>query len=349
AADSAKDIWDYYKKHQILHIRGCGVPSVRGDEFGVKQIKRLHDSAREMIRKTFCVETASKNDLGWCSHSSDDILGTDGPPSGSWYMSFIAQGDKELVESEKGAVEEFQRSLPLQELSSAIASAADLDMETTSPVWVFIGRNSEQMDVLVGRPEHTDDVSHDGTWHFQAKGSKVWFLRPAESPEWGHSPVVVGGSGKGVESSFSDALPRLKVVVNEGDVFMLNTRIWWHQTRIPYTSKRGLSISYARDYYCSKLRLPNSVVDHTAGGTSYDNVDGCYASRTVEAGEVVLTEAELPDCALPRSEEPNCEIAWLEDGTGALVALTKLNVGDWLSVAPSDDEDDSDDEEEEEC
>jgi hypothetical protein len=31
------------------------------------------------------------------------------------------------------------------------------------------------------------------------------------------------------------------------------------------------------------------------------NVDGLYAAKAVSIGDVVLTEAELPDCSLPRS------------------------------------------------
>ena len=242
--------------------------------------------------------------------------------------------------------------------------------------------------------------------------------------------------------------PRLRVVVEQGDFFMINTRIWWHQTRIPCTAdsasgaaaatadpdagvavKTGplpskkelrrqnkeqkyekgftftenkvnvftdddneLSISYARDFFAPLLRLPQRIAalaDGTASennsknsskkqktessteetattaadssSTEFKNVEGLYASRPVAAGDVVLTEDELPECSLPRSEDPSCQVVWLEGGTGALVARRALVVGDWLSIAPSDDEesgsddddgeenDDDEEEEEEEC
>lgn len=44
-----------------------------------------------------------------------------------------------------------------------------------------------------------------------------------------------------------------------------------------------------------------------------------------------------------RSDDPNCEVVCLQDGSGALVALRLVEAGDWLTVAPSDDDEDSSD------
>jgi hypothetical protein len=52
-----------------------------------------------------------------------------------------------------------------------------------------------------------------------------------------------------------------------------------------------------------------------------------------------------PPRQLPRAQEPTCEVVWLEGGAGALVARVDLQIGDWLTIAPSDSEDDSSDEE----
>jgi hypothetical protein len=348
------DIARYYRRHQVVHIKDCRslCPSVALDSFGQADLRRLYAGAPDRVEDTFSVETGSETEHGHCAHTADSVLGAGGCPTGSWYTSFIAQGKStnaaELTKTaetaeagaaeteaeagagaaegpEEGAVSEFRRALPFAALPLL---AARLPIRQTAPVWVFVGRNSSREETLVGRKEHTDDVSHDGTWHYQSQGTKVWYLRPAEAPEWEFSSTVID-KGTGADSfvKFPDDINRLKVVVEEGDILIVNTRLWWHQTRIPYTSKRGLSLSYARDFYCELLRhtldrsfsLPEQGALQGAGGAGeegegegYTNVDGLYASRAVAAGEVVLTEDEMPDCALPRSEKPNCEVVELE-------------------------------------
>ena len=47
--------------------------------------------------------------------------------------------------------------------------------------WVFLGRNNdynENPEWLSGRKEHTDSIEHDGTFHHQLVGGKLWKLRP---------------------------------------------------------------------------------------------------------------------------------------------------------------------------
>lgn len=42
-----------------------------------------------------------------------------------------------------------------------------------------------------------------------------------------------------------------------------------------------------------------------------------------------------------RSKDPTCEVSELDDGTGVLIAVKDIHVGDWLTVYPSDEEDDN--------
>ena len=365
--DSTDEILAYFKKYQVALIKR----SHTGDSMGLSQIKELHSKASEMIDQTFSVE-ALKGQRGWSSHKSADLFGGDDCPGGEWYASFIAQTS--TATNSKHAVTSFQKNLPLKKLPF-LEKSSDCKTRYTKPVWVFIGRNANANEniLLKGRPEHIDSVNHDGTWHLQCSGTKWWYIRPAETAEWGEAVLQMKAANKkqkgAAVAEFADGLPRLKIVVEEGDILVLNTRVWWHQTRIPPTGKQGFSVSYAIDFYCSEVRLPGkqgkaktdkadklalpdgSISAEDDGddeqeeeeGEQYTNRDGMYASKPLQAGEVVFYEAELPDCALPRSTEPNCEIAWLEDGSGALVALQDLQVGDWLTVAPSDSED-SDDE-----
>ena len=73
------------------------------------------------------------------------------------------------------------------------------------------------------------------------------------------------------------------------------------------------------------------------------NIEGMYASEDIEEGRVILTEEEMPDCELPRSKQPNCGVAEVEEGLYGLVSLREIRMGEWFSVAVSDDEDDDDD------
>jgi len=63
---------------------------------------------------------------------------------------------------------------------------------------------------------------------------------------------------------------------------------------------------------------------------------------------VVLTEAQMPDCELPRvASSPSLGVAELEDGTMALVAIRDIAAGENFSIAPSDSEEEEEEEEEE--
>lgn len=365
-----EDIVAYYKKYQVVLIKGA-VSSADGC---MTQIRNLFQGAPSMIDDTFSVESKAGM-LGHCEHSSADVFGATVSPRGQWYSSFIAQASagtssdpKQGLDDINNAVSVFRDSLPLTKLPFLQPTHK---ATYTKPVWVFVGHNDskDESAMLHGRPEHIDSVDHDGTWHLQSNGTKWWYIRPAETPEWGDQPLKLTSNQAAKKqrtstdvtaktgTEFADGLARLKVVVEQGDILVINTRVWWHQTRIPYTGAEGYSISYAIDFYCKELRLPGirtdvkntkrvateeesseseSEPDEAVQG--YSNVDGLYASRPLKSGEVVFYEEELPDCALPRSEEPNCEIVWLEDGRGALFALQDLQVGDWLTVAPSDSE-----------
>jgi hypothetical protein len=326
AGDSAADMVDYYRRHQVLLIK----KNAASQAFSIDSLRTLFRADPSVINKTFCLETKSSVDE---NIRSGNLFGADPSPQDSWYASFIAQGSK------SEAVIDFLNNLPFRE----VPSLTHVGMDHSEPIWVFVGRNSEHSTRLRGRLEHTDSVSHDGSWHFQAKGKKLWYIRPADSPEW-NTPLLISPqtSRDLLGEAFDDKLNRLCVVVDEGDIFMINTRLWWHQTRIPYTGKRGFSISYARDFYCDLFRINKCKSDAAdqirKEEDAYTNVDSIYASRRVKRGEIVLTEQEMPDCALPRSDKPNCEIVWLENGQGALVARKNINTGDWLTIAPSDDE-----------
>ena len=66
------------------------------------------------------------------------------------------------------------------------------------------------------------------------------------------------------------------VVVEPGDVLIINTRLWWHATLIPNTAHAtdGLSFSYARDIYFNGDGGPD---DAGAAECDMTNVDQLFA------------------------------------------------------------------------
>jgi hypothetical protein len=141
------------------------------------------------------------------------------------------------------------------------------------------------------------------------------------------------------------AVPAARAIeCRAGDLLLINTRTWWHCTELPpqrpasggavagaargcKKAKRGyvkeddedegtLSLSVARDF--DWKRSPGDADDeHPGTSTAADNssshvasnVDAVYATCKLARGQVALLESELPGCALPRDENPNCEVA----------------------------------------
>ena len=227
---------------------------------------------------------------------------------GSFYISCILQKDQQQLDA---FLERYPHSTP-----PFVEEKVWSGFRQTKPVWVFIGQHlgekekkggkgekkkkggkggkqkqkQKQKETLTqiqiqteenmkGRDEHTDSVSHDGTWHYQISGRKVWHVRPGASSEWlngAGTPVlevgVSAGTGAGVEqrdtkkrkgkqiSSSSEPdkdgdknkPPSLRIECETGDILMVNTRLWFHCTEIPCTKgdPQQVSASFARDFYC---------------------------------------------------------------------------------------------------
>ena len=208
-------------------------------------------------------------------------------------------------------------------------------------LWFFFGRNKEE-EMLQGRCLHTDSISHDGTWHYQFSGTKIWHLKPSKELQrnWDNEK---NGEGKNAieENSGSDgqsADDEIELIVEckEGDVIIVNTRLWWHKTTLPPSEKP--SISYARDVYFSNNNDENISEDGEYKGNEMTNLDGLYAAEDIEVSTIVFRESTMPDCELHRSSDPNCDIIELEDGTGAIIAIRPIKAGEFFTVAESDDE-----------
>ena len=261
-------------------------------------------------KESWCIETTtgSVQKPKW-----EDFLKPEITTNDVAYCSFLIQKDKESFSAT-------QEKLPVKDFSPWN------DWNYEPCLWIFFGRNGDETQTteLQGRPEHTDSISHDGTWHYQLSGSKRWLIRPTtkllEHMEERLNPD---------EFSAWEESSRIQIDCHKGDVIIINTRLWYHQTIIP--PQKEPSVSYARDFWVKKKETT---------GVCMTNVDGLYATNDIEPGTIIFRENEMPDGELHRSStNPNCEVVELEDGTGAaVVSSRKILEGDFFCIPESSDE-----------
>ena len=233
---------------------------------------------------------------------------------------------------------------------------------------------------MIGRAEHVDEVTHSGTYHIQIAGTKTWWIRPHPDCSFLNeelSSLVSSCSSSSDNTNHSNhdnnnnsCFDRMKINVEEGDVFVLNTKIWYHNTELEYTPTKlspsnnnnnesnsnassggEWSISIAQDFY---LPVP-CPKDVSKGDVVYgfvDNDDDDDDENNIDDGD----NDEIPD-EIPRSDNPNCVLVEIEmgecnndddndsDNDGekiALIALRNIIEGESLSIA-FDDQDGGDD------
>jgi hypothetical protein len=177
-----------------------------------------------------------------------------------------------------------------------------------------------------------------------------------ESDEWGGDPPTLShktGAEKGPNGGW-----RLRIRVGAGEMLFINTRLWWHRTEIEEQTggPKGLSISYARDFYLDSSEDDEDEDEDGDGQNDEDEAGEADASGALKAnapdtldprmrakqdtaaGGTLLRGEEIPE-GLPCSVEANCEI--FEEGEQAervLVALRAVCVGEALTIAAREDE-----------
>jgi len=107
-------------------------------------------------------------------------------------------------------------------------------------------------------------------------------------------------------------------VVEEGDVFVINTRLWWHRTEIPGVNTvevdgdnhasgilcDNVSISYARDIYLDGTQPPTD----DKGKMHMSSKDGAWATAFLSKGMVLLTEVDPPITRTTVRADANCKL-----------------------------------------
>jgi len=305
-----------YQRDQILWLRPHATAS-----FDLAQLCALYAKYPRFFGESWTVENEMNHEES--DLNPEAVLGASMPRS-PFYVSSILQEDQEALEA-------FAKEVPFMEPP---LMNHHLGVQHDDSVWLFLGSNSKgwqhphQDEPITGRPEHKDDVEHSGTWHMQLMGQKTWYVRPTpEHTEWGQvAPTLGAAAMRG-----NDGKRRLCIVVEEGDLLMVNTRLWWHHTVIGPQPGHGVSLSYARDFY-----LPG--VEPVGDGAPKGNVDGVHAPRSAQPGEVVLRAEELPECPIAASEAPNCELSCINECTNeqVLIALKHIQTGEVLTVCVDD-------------
>ena len=349
-----------YGPHQALHIRGYTPPNSESsstssifdtDLFRASDVLPLFDSINDEDKASWCMENDAIRVVDGVEKPARivpseflDIANT----NQRGYCSFLVQHSKTVMEGL------LLNRLPMVHLPVADASGGTMKVNYGPCLWLFFGKNCAES-TLSGRPEHTDSVANDGTWHYQLSGTKIWRLRPTtklfhiiedhERQQKSERSVsgtkrkiddaVEGAHVSRVDQTNNFANPEdscIEVECRQGDIIFLNTRLWWHSTLIP--PQDVPSISYARDIYflnteslsntpCKNDRNEDVEDGESNGGamekeeTVMTNVDGTYATEDIAAETILFTERNLPNCELHRSKtDPNCQVIELEDDVG---------------------------------
>eukprot|EP00537_Pseudo-nitzschia_pungens_P010874 CAMPEP_0172390604 /NCGR_PEP_ID=MMETSP1061-20121228/7209_1 /TAXON_ID=37318 /ORGANISM="Pseudo-nitzschia pungens, Strain cf. pungens" /LENGTH=624 /DNA_ID=CAMNT_0013121027 /DNA_START=90 /DNA_END=1964 /DNA_ORIENTATION=+ len=201
--------------------------------------------------------------------------------------------------------------------------------------WIFVGRNAHtDKRSLLGRKEHTDAVAHDGTVHVQLEGRKVWHLRPTQE--------LIEACDSGYDVALLDSY---KVCPDEGDVLVINTRLWWHNTTIPPQQSLSsghcgvsvsVSVSVARDLY---LREPGTrknsdnhefdeKFDDESNPRECGSIDGGSSSRS--SSRSIGSDSDSGGDRLGRESMSNVDTSWAKGflPRGTLLLIDRAPIDD---------------------
>jgi len=329
----------FYRKYQVLHLRPPVDSDKQEARFdmSIQHFQKMFETFPSELTATFTCE--NKGSGGTEEPILIHSVFSFNRPLGSWYASSILQPVAgSCAGYQDDCVQNFLNTFLSIDEPRFLSCVGNITQSTPVWFFIGQHLSDISSVPLRGRPEHTDSITSTGTWHHQVCGAKTWIIRPfLDHRDWcGRAPRLRRAVasvkvyhlkfyyGK-VMSSFhyyiyyqairkkwspcmrhaGDGLLRFKVECRQGDLLFINTRLWWHSTQIPATHSfpDGLSISYARDFKSPLLEVPGKFPSNSAieadEATRMTNVDGIYASRNVRKGDIVLTEDELPDCALP--------------------------------------------------
>ena len=198
------EVLGFYRKWQVLHVRLSECDFNGGRRFGSKELGRMLSEFPKELSANFNIENGgaqSMNQKGELTIRS--VFSQEPRRPGSWYASAILQDidlpdhvghDRKYVCPNLSGMAGEQDSkiqnfldivLPISTprlfkhiKMSSLGKMHEMDYCQSEPVWFFVGQNygSDNEREVHGRKEHTDSISSTGTWHFQASGTKWYFI-----------------------------------------------------------------------------------------------------------------------------------------------------------------------------
>jgi len=292
-----------YRRYGLLIVKGAlrhsSMPSFTSLRCTFKHFQKV-------VAKTWWVENAQGRKL-----TPKQVLGCKSIRNGSYYCSFIMQGSKKGLNG-------LLSSLPFGSGDPDVLDAVPGGVVHEECAWVFFGQNENKKRPLFGRAEHTDSVEHAGTWHIQCSGTKTWFVRPLDDLQlWSAAGCSRPQIGTPADP---DGQRRLEVRCEQGDLLIISTRLWWHQTQIPFSSSPSLSI--ARDF---RWATDNTVAGRHAASKAASkddlemtNVDVPFAPEHMDEGTRILEEKPLLAVQSNKHEYLCCERCAAPIGNPAL-------------------------------
>lgn len=159
---NAKLLSEIFEKYRVVHL--SNVSKARSeDTLSWKDLAQVFASLSPEDKRSWCVET--DNGTGTTELAPEAFL-VPRRTRHRAYCSFLVQKDLQ-------AYGKTESRLPVAELPN-------VQWSYEPALWMFFGRNPSGSKELPGRPDHTDSISADGTWHFQLSGTKTWNIRPSD-------------------------------------------------------------------------------------------------------------------------------------------------------------------------
>jgi hypothetical protein len=262
----------------------------------LKSIQDIFQSTSRLDQESWCIENDNCSTIS--SNNPHEFFST----QQQGYCSFI-------IQDETASTEFTDRIAPYPTLPLVPVDTTSTNRITTAvPYWIFLGRNTQVQsgsDTMKGRSEHTDDIQHDGTFHYQLSGTKRWIIRPTDElrKKLQHSCE---------RTDFAQTCQSLTICLEESDLLVINTRLWWHRTELPLCSTE--SISYARDIYFDGNYNNNNDDDNVPPKEHMRNQEGAWAVGFIEKGTLLYTEDSDPNMMHTSNEpEANCELVELDN------------------------------------
>ena len=306
------------------------------------QVLRKHS---DVLEASFTAENSGSSSKS--PSTAAELLELPTKPS-RWYGSLVVSRNAALVSALLEAVPNIAPPCFAQSGGGAAAAAAVVQEDA---VWLFIGRNGSKSDALLGRPPHTDEVQHEGTYHRQLSGAKEWRLRPTEELLERAAAAGATGGGRGsrpsakrrrAQSSAVDADEEdtwSVVRCEEGDVLVVSTKDWWHSTSLPpcrdggssSSSSNGdngggggsssLSVSIAREWNMAATetaaaRRRQNEQSKRCAADDGDDEDGEAAATSFINVEGLFASRAIPagSVIFTEDEAPEMELPTVEDG-----------------------------------